>query len=266
MRFTTILLLLLGALNIRAQSVLSSGGAKNEALGSAVSIVTGEWALWRNPAGLASVEQFIVSSSIRISQSVGATTKSGLMSTPGKFGTAAIGVSSFGDDIYSESIGSFGFANRFGLASIGIRADMNQLRIDGNSTHRAFGISLGCIATITPHLSIGISARNVNLPSWSQGQALPVVLNTGLSYKPGNNFEVVAEVEKNTDQPASFKSGFEYSVRKKFFARSGFNLFPTAAFGGFGLRMWRLGFDYALKFQYLTGYAQQLSVAVHFRQ
>ena len=266
MRFTILSLLLLGALNIHAQSVLSIGGAKNEALGSPVSISTDEWALWRNPAGLASVEQPIVSSSIRRSQSLSATTKSVLGLAPMKFGTAAIGVSSFGDDIYNESMASLGFANRFGLASIGIRTDVNQLRIDGNSTHRVFGVTIGCIAKITQRLSIGISARNINLPEWSHGQPLPIVLNTGIAYTPADNFMVVAEVEKNTDFDPSFKGGFEYSMRKKFFARTGFNLFPNAAFGGVGLRMWRLGFDYALKFQYLTGYAQQLSIAFRFKQ
>jgi hypothetical protein len=55
-------------------------------------------------------------------------------------------------------------------------------------------------------------------------------------------------------------------MRRKFFFRTGFNLFPNAAFGGFGLRMWRCGFDYALKFGYLPGYAQQLSVTMRFKK
>lgn len=260
------LLLLLGALNIHAQTVLSIGDAKNEALGSLVSVTTGEWALWRNPAGLASVQQPIVSSSIRKSQSVNASTRAGMLSFPLKFGSAAVGVSSFGDDIYNESTGSLGFANCFGLASIGVRTDINQLRIDGNSTRRAFGISIGCIAKITQRLSVGIAARNVNLPVWSHGQPLPIILNTGISYTATDNFLVVAEVEKNTDFKPTFKGGFEYSLQKKFFVRTGFNLYPNAAFGGFGLRMWRFGADYSLKFQYLTGYAQQLSIGLRFKK
>ncbi len=265
MRFG-ILLLFLMPLNIHAQSVLSNSGAKNEALGSTVSTAVDEWALWRNPAGLASIKQPSVSSSIRGSQASSALTKSAVFATSFKFGSAGLGIGAFGDDIYNESLASLGFANTLGLASIGVRADLNQLRIDGNSTRRTFGLTIGCTAKISSKLSIGICARNVNLPTWSDHQPLPVVLNAGLSYTPGDNFMVAADVEKNTDFDPTFKGGFEYSMRKRFFCRTGFNLFPHAAFGGIGLRMWRLGVDYALRYGYLPGYSQQLSITIRLRQ
>jgi len=105
-------------------------------------------------------------------------------------------------------------------------------------------------------------ARNLNLPAWARGQPLPVVLCAGLQFTPSDNFLVIAEAEKNTDFDPTFKGGMEYSMRQKFFVRTGFNLFPNAAFGGFGLRTWRLGFDYAARFGYLPGYSHQLSVSV----
>jgi hypothetical protein len=266
MLYVILLIAILLPLKISAQTVLSNSGAKNESTGSPISVTTDEWSLWRNPAGLTSVEHPVVSSSIRKSQSVNAFTRSALLAGSGGSFSGAIGVSSFGDDLYNESAASLGVASKIGLTSIGLRADINQLRIDGNATRRALGITIGCIAQITHRLSIGISARNINLPTWSRGQPLPVLLNTGVAFIPGDNFLVVAEVEKNTDFNPTFKGGFEYSMRKKFFFRTGFNLFPNAAFGGIGLRMWRFGFDYSLKFGYLPGYAQQMSVSLQLKK
>jgi hypothetical protein len=178
-------------------------------------------------------------------------------------GSIAAGASAFGDDIYNEQAISIGLANHIGLAGVGIRADLMQLRIDGSSVKRTIGITIGAIAHLSPRLSIGACAHNVNLPEWTRGQPLPVVLNTGISFKPSESFLVVGEVEKNTDFDPTIKVAFEYSLRKKFFARTGFNLFPNAAFGGIGLRTWRLAFDYALRFGHLPGYSHQLSVGVH---
>src|SRR5262249_23185227 len=155
------------------------------------------------------------------------------------------------DDLYNEQAVSAGFAHSLGLASLGIRADVIQLRIDGNATKRAVGISIGSIARLTPQLSVGACARNINLPQWARGQPLPVILNAGLLFRPSDNFLLVTEVEKNTDFDPTIKGGMEYSFRKKFFVRTGFNLFPTSAtgaasaFGGIGLRTWRFAFDYA---------------------
>lgn len=261
------ILLVILPLNISAQTVLSnSSGAKNEALGSPVSITGDEWSLWRNPAGLTTVEKSGVSSSICRSAAAGVLTRSCILAASTKAGSFGAGISSFGDELYNEALISIGFANRLGLSSVGIRADAYQLRIDGEATMRTFGITVGCIARITQKLSVGICARNVNLPTWTRGQPLPVVLNSGVSYTPGDNFMIVAEVEKNTDFDPTFKSGFEYSLRKKVFFRTGVNLFPNAAFGGIGLRVWRCSFDYSLKFGYLPGSTQQLSVTIRFRR
>jgi hypothetical protein len=253
---------LLHSLNIRAQIVLSNAGAKNEALASSVSVSVDEWALWRNPAGLTSVENPVISSGVRKMQNIPASTRSVVFATSVRSVSFGAGMSAFGDDIYNEQAASIAFANTIGMVSLGVRADVIQLRIDRSGTKRAVGITVGSIAKITPRLSIGICARNINLPEWVSGQPLPVVLNAGLLFRPSDNFLLIGEVEKNTDFDPTLKGAMEYSFRKKIFARTGFNLFPNAAFGGLGLRTWRLAFDYTLRFGYLPGYTQQLSIGV----
>ncbi len=243
--------------------MLSNTGAKNEALGSSTSVSADEWSLWRNPAGLALLEQTMISSGVRKTQGINAFTRSVVVASSTRFASLGAGVSSFGDDIYNEQAASVAAAHTIGLASIGVRGDIMQLRIDGSSTKRAFGITIGTIARITPRLSVGACAHNINLPQWARGQPLPVVLSAGLLYRPTENFLLITEVEKNTDFDPTFKGAMEYSLRKKFFVRTGFNLFPNNAFGGVGLRTWRLAFDYAIRFGYLPGYSQQLSIGVN---
>jgi hypothetical protein len=255
--------LLLPTLNISAQTVLSNSGAKNEALASLTATSTDEWSLWRNPAGLSSIDQSAISFGVRRAPGINTLTRSIVVAHNMQAGTVAAGVSAFGDDVYNEQAISLGYANHIGLAAVGIRADVIQLRIDGNPTMRTVGITIGAIANLTPRLSVGLCARNVNLPEWARGQPLPVILNSGISFRPSESFLVAAEVEKNTDFDPTLKGAVEYSLRRRLvFMRTGFNLFPNAAFGGIGLRTWRLGFDYALRFGYLPGYSHQLSVAL----
>jgi len=255
--------MLLHTLNIRAQIVLSNTGARNESLASSTSVSDDEWSLWRNPAGLTQVPHAVVACGVRRIQGLSAFTRSVVFATATKFGSLGAGMSAFGDELYNEQAASLAFANELGLASLGIRADVVQLRIDGSNTKRVVGISIGTIAKISPQLSLGACARNVNLPAWSHGQPLPVVLNAGLLFRPSETLVFMAEAEKNTDLDPTLKAAMEYSLQRKFFVRTGFNLFPNAAFGGLGFRAWRFAFDYALRFGYKPGYSQQLSIAIH---
>jgi hypothetical protein len=261
-----ILILLLLSAKISAQTVLLNTGARNEGLAGQYALSRDEWSLWRNPAGLASIEASAISFSLRHIPVVQQPVNSAVAAFHNKLLCIATGVSAFGDDLYSEQAMSLAFAHRIGITNAGIRADMFQLRIDGNGIKRTFGVTVGAITAIGNRLFLGITARNINLPQWAHGQPLPVVLNAGLMFSPTGAFSVIAEVEKNTDLDPTIKGAVEYSLKKKFFVRTGFNLFPNAAFGGVGFRLWRFGFDYAIRWGYLPGYFQVISVSVRTKQ
>lgn len=257
-----LMLLLLPAVKIPAQSVVSNGGAKNEGLAGQSAVSLDEWSLWRNPAGLAHVNNSMISFGIRRTPVINLPGRSAVVAIHTRAGCFAGGVSAFGDELYNEAVLSLGFAHQLGITCIGVRADVYQLYVDGNDVRRTVGITIGGITAIGTRLMIGAVARNINLPEWAAGHPLPVVLATGLLFTASDNFLVIAEVEKNTDFEPTIKAAVEYSVRKKFFARTGFNLFPNAAFGGVGFRLWRIGIDYALRWGYLPGYSQQISVTL----
>ena len=253
---------LLSPTKIPAQTVLSSAGARNEGLAGQSAVTRDEWSLWRNPAGLTHTDAYVAAFGAGRVPIINVPSRSAMLSLNARAGCFATGVSAFGDDLYNEHVLSLAFAHRIGITSIGIRTDVFQLSIDGNEVKRAVGVTIGGITSIGGRLMIGAVARNVNLPEWAKGRPLPVVLNAGLLFIPSENFSAIAEVEKNTDLTPTIKAAMEYSLRKKFFARTGFNLFPETAFGGIGFRLWRLGFDYSLRWGYIPGYFQSISVSV----
>lgn len=253
---------LLQAAKIPAQTVLSNGGARNEGLAGQSAVTRDEWSLWRNPAGLAYIDAAVIAFGTGIAPIVDVPARSALLAFDTRVGSFGAGVSGFGDDLYNEHVISFGFAHQLGIASIGARTDLFQLSVDGNQIKRTVGVTIGGVTVIGDRLVIGVVARNVNLPQWVKGHPLPVVLGAGLLFLASQNLSAIAEVEKNTDFTPTVRAAMEYSLRKKFFVRTGFNLFPDAAFGGFGFRLWRLGFDYSLRWGYLPGYFHSISVSV----
>lgn len=257
-----LMLLSLPVVKISAQSVLSNGGARNESLAGQSAVTLDEWSLWRNPAGLAHPGESMIAFGVRHAPMMEVPARAAVAAFDARAGSFTAGISAFGDELYSEHVLSFAFAHRLDITSLGVRADLFQLTVDGSGVRRTVGVTIGGITSVGNRLMIGALARNVNLPHWVKGQPLPVILSAGLLFTASDNFSVIAEVEKNTDFDPTVKGAMEYSLRKKFFVRTGFNLFPEAAFGGFGFRLWRLGVDYALRWGYLPGYSQQLSVSV----
>lgn len=259
------MLLLLHPAKIPAQSVVSNGGGKNEGLAGQSAVTLGEWSLWRNPAGLAQATASTASFGVRHPPLIGLPLRSAVISVRMRAGCFAGGVSSFGDDLYNESVASFAFARQLGITKTGVRADLFQLSIDGNTQRWTAGITIGAITALGSRLMIGALAHNINLPRWRKGEPLPIVLATGLLFTVSDSFLVITEIEKNTDFEPTIKAAVEYSLKRKFFVRTGFNLFPDAAFGGFGFHAWRLAVDYALRWGYLPGYTQQMSVSFKMR-
>jgi hypothetical protein len=247
--------------SVSGQNVLLGNGARNEGLARTCALANDEWSLWRNPAGLKSLSSLSLAFSARQPQWMPASNQLAMVVMPIRSTALSAGVGRFGDDIYNEHLVSLGAAHQVGITSVGLRADMFQLHIEGEDIRRTVGISLGVITDITPRLKLGASARNINLPSWAEGQPLPVLINAGLMYTPTPSFSFIAEIEKNTGHDPTIKAALEYSMRDKFFARTGYNLFPNAAFAGLGMRTWKLGFDYALCFGSPPGNAHVLSVS-----
>lgn len=242
-----------------SQSVVTGVGARHEAMGN-VATAAGTWSLWRNPAGLTSISHANVGFSNQKLNDGGLIQSAALIAA--KLGSFRYGVAfaSLGDDIYRESAVSAGLSHLIGIHSIGIRGDWFELRIEGERPRRVLGLSFGSRSKVSDQVTLCAAAQNVNLPHWERGHPLPVRLAVGVLFEATKDCTLSAEIVKETQYNPSLRAGAEYGVRQKVFLRTGYQLQPNTAFAGLGLIAWQLHFDYALRFNYFLGFAQQLGI------
>jgi hypothetical protein len=259
-----ILIFLAWAATTQAQSVSGLLGAQAAGMGYASGTLSGEWAIFNNVAGLANQKEAIAAATYEVRPALPGGNRLGALGVvPFSFGTAGISFFRFGDALYNEQVISLGFANQIGNTSLGARLSYIQYRAEGFGTHGAIGINIGGITKITPQISIGAWAQNINQPkiNFDTKEKVPVKLMGVVSFKPTEKFTLVTELEKDVLYPVLWKTGMEYIIHKKFFTRAGFNIQPNALFLGVGFQGWRFKIDYA--FQGLTqlGSAHQASVS-----
>ena len=262
------ILIALSAIKIvKAQSVSTHMGARAAGISYTSSVLKDEWSLFNNVGGLAGVEKVNAAFAVDLHPSLqGANRMAAIFSVPVKLGVAGIGIFRFGDNLYSEQIISTGYSNRFGIASLGLKANYVQYRAEGFGTKSVVTINFGGVADITPQLSVGAYITNLNQPKLSgHDERLPTKLVAGIGFKPTEKLLLVTEIDKDLHYEATWKGGIEYVIHKKIFLRTGFNLHPNASFFGVGFKTWKFKVDYALQYSNAMNFAHQTS-AVYFIQ
>ncbi len=232
-------------------------------MGNASACLSDVWSITSNVAGLASIKSFEVAATYHaIPLFTPFNRTAAVVALPLKSGVLGASVFRFGDDLYSEQIASLAFANTYGLASLGLKANAIQYRAEGLETRTAFSLSFGGIATLTPQLSVGAHIVNINQPVINDltGDRLPTRLAVGVSLKLSTRVITALELEKDLQNPPMIKTGIEYSVFDKLAFRTGFNLHPQAGFFGIGGSLGKLQLDYALQFADAFGLSHQATV------
>jgi hypothetical protein len=259
--------LVLGALYLAllqsaiAQSSYSLIGARANGTGYTTSCMDDGWSIFNNTAGLAGVKNVQGGLTYDLMHGFSSFNRiAAFVAAPVKIGTLATGVFRFGDDLYNEQIINLGFANTFGLTSLGGKLQYIQYNAEGFGQRSVLTFSAGGIAKLTPWLSVGAHIINIFQPAITEEENVPTTLVGGISLKASEQINTLIEVEKDIDYKPTLKAGIEYTVHKKFIARSGINLNPQAMFFGFGFRPKHFQFDYA--FSYLPDSASRQQVSV----
>ena len=240
-------------------------GARAQGMGYASACLSDVWSLTHNVAGLAKTDHPTAAFSYHAIPSLKFFNRmAAVFAVPLKKAAAGGTLFRFGDDLYNEQVLSLGFANTFGLASLGLKANYIQHRSEGRETRAAFTLSFGGMASLTPQLCFGAHIVNINQPVIDErtGERIPTRLLAGLSLRPSDNLILSGEIEKDLEHPATLKTGLEYRVFKKVAFRTGFNLHPEAGFFGLGFKTQRFRLDYALQHNHALGLSHQASVTV----
>jgi len=244
-------------------------GARAEGMGYASGCLGDVWSITNNVAGLARSNDIAAGFTYHAIPSAPFFNRmNAVFAFPVKPGIAGISVFRFGDDLYNEHLLSAGFANTFGLASLGIKLNYLQYRVSGLGTTSSLTVSFGGIATLTPQLLFGAHILNINQPvinSASEERA-PTKLQAAMAFVPSNRLTVAAEIEKDLRYPAVLKAGIEYQALKKITFRTGFNLHPQAIFFGLGFMPRKVALDYALEHNQVFGVTHQATVTYRFKR
>jgi hypothetical protein len=257
------LILLFAFYQANAQSTLISSGARATAMGNSSACLQDEWALFNNVGGLSKIDQPSAAFSYHAYPGFAPFNRmAAAFAFPAGIGAAAAGVLRFGNEHYNEHILSAGYANTFGLASLGLKINYIQLQTEGFKKADAVTISFGGIAQLTPTLQVGAHIVNINQPkiNEAENERVPTLLTLGLGFQLSEKLLIISEVEKDLDHDPVLRAGLEYKGHKKFFARTGFNLSPQDVFGGFGFQQKKFNLDYAIQYNSFFGASHQASV------
>ncbi|MFD3000008.1 hypothetical protein ACFS7Z_06525 [Pontibacter toksunensis] len=244
-------------------------GARAAALGNASVTLPGLWALHNNVAGIANMVQPEVGAYVHNRFGISAFTTVALQAVypTGKYGTYGLSMSRFGDELYSQQALGIGVAHKLGQFSLGAKADVWQVAVEGYGSRKAVALSVGGQGEIIPNLYFGAYAYNLNQARLSsfEDERLATIMKAGLSYRPHLRLLLAIETEKNIAHDADFKAGIEYQVLKeKFTLRTGFSTLTGKATFGAGFQARQLQVDYALGSTTLLGLSHHLSLSYQF--
>lgn len=247
-----------------SQSIPFIGGRAN-GLAYASSCLSDEWAVFNNPAGAASPKGKFASTSADVFPNFTPWNRiAAVYLSPLANGGLNIGVFKSGDHLFNEQRISAAYANKFGITSLGLSAQLIQYRAEGFGSRLVPSFSFGGITELYPWLTLGASIINVTQPEVADGERIPSTITAGISVTASEKVKVFAEVEKTLPEKPCLKVAVEYEFHKKFTVRTGFHPEPAAGFFGLGFRRRKLKMDYAMGYVPSIGLRHQTCVAFCF--
>jgi hypothetical protein len=238
-------------------------GARSLGLANASVALADAWGFFNNIGSLCRVDQseFFAGYDHRLGLNELTTLAAGAVfkHPSGAFG---VGLSNFGGDLFNQQTLGFGYANQLGLASLGAKIGYLQTNIEGLGRGLAPIVELGGVAELAPWLLFGTRMYNLTRSKLSQitGEYLPMIISSGLSFKPSESLMINLEAEKEVYLAPQMKMGVEYGIQDKLWARTGINTRPQQLFFGIGFSPKKYRFDYAMSQNYRLGFTHHFSI------
>ena len=221
------------------------------------------WALFNNPAGLASRSnaEAAISYQNRFNTPAFQTVGLGLIYPRSKF-VPGFSFYRFGDDVYNQQKIGFSLASKLQMVSLGIGMHYIQHHFDELGNLRAMVIDFGGIAEIIKGLKIGAHVFNVNQATLNDQESVATMMRLGLSYAPSGDFILTTELEKHLELPENLKIGLAYSITNWVAIRTGFSSVPRSFSFGMGIKASsRFKVDYAFVDRKPAGIIHDLSLS-----
>lgn len=200
------------------------------------SIIEGASAVFANPSGVASTEDFAI---YLVSQNIAGlegleTSGIGLI-IPSSIGTLGLSGIYYWDNLFNSRKVSFGWAQRMGIAQLGIQAGWESDYVQGGGMSNSLLIDFSGIVELAPFLKIGAGIFNLLASKYFQEERIPVIARAAIDYHPLPSFHLSGEIEKNLDEITNYKVGISYLLRKHLYFSTGIHLNPVSHSFGFGI-------------------------------
>lgn len=225
-------------------------GALSQGLGGISSIDTGDWSIFNNPAGLASIENLsgVIGYQTILNFSP-FNTVSAAFNTPTSFGNMGIGIFKFGDDLFNSQMASIGLAQTVGIVNFGIKVSLLQINIEGFGKSTLPNFEIGALTDLSPQITIGTYIYNVTQSTLATDapETIPTIVRLSIDYHPNEQFNLYTELEKDIALDPDLKIGISYRLIKPLALRTGISVMSNRHSFGAGLVLKYFDVDYAIR-------------------
>ncbi|MBT8195537.1 MAG: hypothetical protein KJO64_03870, partial [Bacteroidia bacterium] len=242
-------------------------GAESNAM-AGISITNNNiWSAWNNQAGLSSINKVQLGWYTELPYGISELQNSGMaLAIPtDKYGTFAVNVNYFGYSLYNES--AFGLAYGKKLSenvSVGVGLNYHQISISepkGNAG--TVTAEIGLQTTFSPKLSSAFHLYNPTrsvIDTETTEEELPGIAKFALTYKASEKVHLVSEIEKDFDNDAILKFGFDYTIIEDLHIRGGIHSNDFEYGFGVGYKFSKFNVDVASKYQQDLGFTPSVSM------
>ena len=247
-------------------------GARAAGLGNAAVTIGDVWSSSHNQAGLAMLEHpsggIFFENRFMISE-LGI--KGFVFALPVKnSGVIAVNATQFGYSKYNEKKAGLAFARKLGnKISVGLQLDYLSTFIgDDYGTRNTLAVEGGILAEPIKNLRIGVHLFNPTRSKLAEyaDERVPALFRAGAGYSFSDKVMLCAEVEKDIDFSASFRSGIEYHPVEQIYLRGGIATHPLQSSFGFGLKLKNFRIDAATSYHQVLGYTPQFGLTYDFKK
>ncbi len=263
-KFLSIILLLTGVIVPQLNP-----GARQIALAhSDVAMANDVFTLFNNPAGLAQMDWreigiFYSPSPFGLNELANGFAA---YHQPTAFGSFALGLMTYGFDLYRENRISFAYSyNHKNIFFGGVVLNTHTLSIANYGNDVTLSFDIGALAYLSDDLKWGFVIKNFSRATFGdEKDQIPVILNSGFCYSLFQNLSLNFSIEKDLAYPESFNAGIEYDIIEYFSIRFGIASATSHYSAGVGINYSFLHLDYSLFTHPDLGFTHQAGVIIHF--
>lgn len=266
-----ILIFLVEVLSCRcqAQPVFSSA-PRFQAMADASCALSGNWSVFGNQAGLASVSRLETAVSFQnrflISE---LSSGNGLFVFPVQSNIFAVSYSQFGKVPFRQEKIGLAYARSVGSKlRFGVQFNRYGLYIpEENSTATDYGLEIGTQFLVSGNLIVALHVVNpypVRINFSAETYRYDSKISVGGLYQVSEDFGWALELENDFESRLILKSGFEYDILKRLVVRAGFAGKPYRLSAGFGFRVRKMMFDFATTYNQYLGNSPSVSFQYQF--